>query len=129
MTSTIATSTNKFHRHNGPFGGVAAGLGRTFGVKGGAIRLALVAAAILAGPIVLAIYVGLWYAMPVDPTVPVEDRPDTPPIALVVLLALFFGLGIAFDFIFGVFSLIGSISLVGWLLIGVLVAVFARSRR
>ncbi len=130
MTSILTgQSSKKFQRHNGPIGGVAAGLGRTFGVNASFIRLAIVLATVLSGPTVLAIYVALWYAMPVDQSVPVADRPESPPILLVILLALFFGVGYFFDFVFGLATFIGSISLVGWVLMAALVAVMIRSRK
>ncbi len=117
--SFASTPSSKMRRHDGPVGGVAAGLARTFGIEAGFVRLVFVAAAILMGPIVVAAYIGLWYVMPVDESVPLEHRPDAPPIALVVILALIFGLGFAFDLAFGLASLVSSIP--GWLIVGALV--------
>lgn len=119
MQNTSLSSSSKFRRHDGPVGGVAAGLGRTLGVEAGFVRLIFAAAAILMGPIVVAAYVGLWYLMPVDQSVPLEHQPDSPPIALIVILALIFGLGIVFDIAFGLVSLVTSVP--GWIALGVLV--------
>ncbi len=126
---SFATATpTKFRRHDGPVGGVAAGLGHTFGIEAGYLRLAFTVAAILMGPIIVAAYVGLWYLMPVDQSVPVEHRPDSPPIALVIILALMFGLGFVFDFAFGVLSLVSAIPF--WAVIAVgAIWLIARSKK
>lgn len=129
QNSPYATaSPSKFRRSDGPVGGVAAGLAHTFGIEAGYLRLAFAVAAIVMGPIAVAAYVGLWYLMPVDQSVPLEHRPDSPPIALVIILALMFGLGFVFDFAFGLASLVTSIP--GWTIIVVgVIVLLARSRK
>ncbi len=120
QNSSFATqpASSRFHRLGGPIGGVASGLGRTIGVDTGIVRFGLAAAVVFFGPTVVALYVALWLIMPIDESVPIEQRPDAPPISLLIILALIFGLGFLFDMVLGVASLFTSVIPVTWILFG-----------
>jgi phage shock protein PspC (stress-responsive transcriptional regulator) len=100
--------TSRFHRLGGPLGGVASVLGRTFGVSTALVRLGLVLATAVFGAVVVAIYVALWLVVPVDRAVPIDERPDRPPLSLLIVLAIIFGIGVFFDVALGLVSLFFS---------------------
>jgi phage shock protein PspC (stress-responsive transcriptional regulator) len=134
MSNSVFSSPNRtaaFHRLGGPLGGVASGLARTFGLNTGLVRLGLVVATLIFGMPIVVAYVAMWYLLPIDRSVPVDQRPDRPPIALVVILALILGLGAVFDLAFGLISLFFSLVPVTLLVVGavLLFLVVRRSAR
>jgi phage shock protein PspC (stress-responsive transcriptional regulator) len=121
-------STSRFHRFGGPLGGVASGLARTFGLSTAVVRIGLVAAAIVFGAVVVAIYVALWLVLPVDSSVPVDQRPGRPPISLLLILAVIFGLGAIFDVAMGLISLFVSVVPMTLVALGVVLVLLAWRR-
>jgi phage shock protein PspC (stress-responsive transcriptional regulator) len=94
----------RFHRIEGPFGGVAAGLGSTFGFSPNLLRLALVAITLLTGLVAPALYLALWFVLPEDPALPAERSPGRPPRSLVVILAVLYAVGTILDISLGLVS-------------------------
>jgi phage shock protein PspC (stress-responsive transcriptional regulator) len=131
MSNPVFSSSRRtapFRRLGGPLGGVAAGVANTFGVSTALVRLGLVLATLIFGVPIVVAYVALWYLLPVDRSVPVDQRPDRPPLMLVIILALIIGLGAVFDLAFGLISLFFSLVPVTLLVVGA-VLLFLMLRR
>lgn len=95
-------------------GGVASGLARTFNVDENAVRIVMAVALVVAAPVTVVAYLVMWMVVPIDPLVPVADRPSSAPAILVGAVAIIIGLGLAIE----IFS---SVSFT-WIIIGGFVA-------
>jgi phage shock protein PspC (stress-responsive transcriptional regulator) len=107
---------------------VSAGLASTFGFSTALLRLALAAAALVFGLIIVIAYLALWFFMPEDPSIPAERRPGLPPLSLVVIVALIYVVSSLFRLTLGLVSLAASILPVV-LLVGAVVALVTVWRR
>ena len=123
MQNTTFTSTTQrpaFRRQAGPIGGVAGGLAHTFDLDATAVRVALGVGLVFTGPVILVAYVLMWMLVPIDPLVPVADRPSSAPALLIGGIAVLIGLGIAID-------ILTAIPL-SWIVIGGFVGYYFWSR-
>lgn len=129
--SAFASRPPRLHRLEGPLGGVAAGLGSTFGISANLIRLALAGLTILVGLTVPTAYLVLWFIMPEDPAIPDDRSPGRPPLALVVLLAVLYLAGTVLNIAFGLLSLAMSLMPLALVVLAVvgIVALWRRSSR
>ena len=129
--SPFAPQPPRFHRLEGPFGGVAAGLGSTFNISSNLIRLGLVVITVFTGLVLPAVYLALWYLLPEDPAIPADRSPGRPPIALVVILALLWVAGNLLDVTLGLVSFAFSLVPLALVALAVvaLVSIWRRSSR
>lgn len=100
--TTYPTSTSVRHplrRLSGPVGGVAAGLARTFELNVGLVRALIAVATIVTGPVALIAYLTAWLLMPIDPMVPMSDRPSKLPPMILGVVAVLLGIGLVIDIV------------------------------
>lgn len=97
---TTSTAPNApLRRLAGPVGGVAAGLAHRFELNPTLVRIGIATATVMTGPVALVAYLVAWMVMPIDPSVPVSDRPSKVPPMLIGAVALLLGLGLVIDIV------------------------------
>lgn len=118
---TPTTTRQPLRRLSGPVGGVAAGLARTLQLNVGLVRTAIAVATFITGPVALVAYLVAWLVMPVDPMVPVSERPSKLPPILLAVVAVMLGIGLVIDILTWVPTSV--------LVVGVLVAWYFWSKK
>lgn len=125
-TTYNTNATSRLHRTEGILGGVAAGVGKRYGYDASTVRLAMVVALFLTGPVAIFGYIAAWILIPDENgqasarrNVTIFGRTMSLGLAILGAVALFAIVSLAIDIV--------AALPIGWMILAALIYFMVRS--